>query len=559
MLTDKEQEEIRRKLLGLEEEPPAAAWQKIAADIKPPRKPRPVWWWFAGALVLSILSVGLYYYKLKPAQPQTAVLNQTEEAQQPTIAGSTTATEKQAEVESQKIGTTITDPTQQTQTAEAETESIETETINPDTEKPTATRPITSSGNTSRKILLPIAGEKPKRNSTKAETTTSKETIANAKAQSGKTLQTEPIPGTSTATDSITQEQRQTGKTHIPLIAGTAKPKNKLTGKYSSEKRVPTETIVAAQPKSTVKTVAAEQEKQANAQTQIEGTNTKGNDETLLAAKEAQLPESSNLTVPDSVSITSEADSLLKKLASVQIDSAKHKKQREWYVGMHVASRYAFRQFTPTATDNVYITKLNNYEPLDPNRLGYEVAFNAGKQLKQNLYLETSISLMQLREDVSYAFTNGKVDTLLKSRTADGSYHATPVYVQNQRQLKSAYTYGGLRVGVNYYFLQNSRKRLNLTLAGGANLLLKGQTTEYINGIQTSNVFFPSADSPLEQTNYNLLAGIGYNITLPKNYELTLMPNLNYFLGSTFSNREPFGLKPYTLGLSVQVKKRFIQ
>jgi len=491
MLTDKEQEEIRRKLLGLEEEPPAAAWQKIAADIKPPRKPRPFWWFVSGALLLT-LSAGLYFVKFNTEQSETIVLNETEVANQPTINQTKATPEKQAQTE-RSIPATPETSSAQTIKEKNISNQPETESINPK-----------ETGNQSELPNETIKYKTP-----------------------GKT--------------------RATGKVRLPVILENEKPKpnyNPASEKY----KIGEETIAKAEE-------ILEENQQA--ETISKSINHLSISE--LASIATGLKARKALQIPDSVSITPEADSLLKTVIVKLPDSTKTTGNKEWYVGVHVASRYAFRNFTPTATDDVYITKLSNYKKLDPNRLGYEFAINAGKQLKPQLYLEASMNLIQLREKLTYAFTDGKVDTLIKSRIGNDAYQVTPVYIENQRQLESAYTYGGLRIGLNYYFMQNSRSRLNLSVAGGANLLLKGRTKEFINGELQNTIVFPDENNPLEQTNYNLLLGAGYNTMLHPDYELTLMPNLNYFLGSTFSKREPFGLKPYTIGVSVQLKRRFMK
>jgi hypothetical protein len=91
---------------------------------------------------------------------------------------------------------------------------------------------------------------------------------------------------------------------------------------------------------------------------------------------------------------------------------------------------------------------------------------------------------------------------------------------------------------------------------GGVNLLVKGRTQEIIDGQESKTVYFPSKENILEQSNYNLLVGAGYSMRVREKYELMLMPTLNYFLGSTFKTREPFGLQPYSLGIHVQLKRR---
>ncbi|WP_242929197.1 PorT family protein [Pontibacter vulgaris] len=511
MLTDKEQEEIRRKLLGLEEEPPANGWNKIAAEIQPPRRPYRLWWVLIAALLLLVGSVGVLYFVKKPQTPVIATTVNSSEPNSESKSGETAATQKTGKVERsdqsiqqlKKSGSNFSevagkDP--EVGTDKASEESQEAQPKNPEKQPVTGRIPVATLPNAEEPVKLPLPliaeGKKP-RNRYKSET------------------------GVTTKEIEIT---------------------NKIA---KTEKRESTEPTIASQPDKNKGTKAE------NAETD----NT--NSFELLKGRVTQLDSLHKLSVPDSVSIALVPDSAVKVVSIPTVDSVA--KSREWYVGVTFAPRYTFRSFTPAATDDIYITNLNNYEKLDPKRMGYEFGLSAGKQLSKQLYLESSLNVMQLQENVSYAFTTGKVDTLLKSRGDDGSIRVIPVYVKGERQLESTFTYGGIRVGVNYYFLQSTRSRLNLTFAGGANLLLKGRTKEYINGELKETIDFPSEKDLFEQTNYNLLLGAGYNTSLGGNYELMLMPSLNYFLGSTFSKREPFGLKPYTLGLNIQVKRRFIK
>jgi hypothetical protein len=189
--------------------------------------------------------------------------------------------------------------------------------------------------------------------------------------------------------------------------------------------------------------------------------------------------------------------------------------------------------------------------------MGYELGLNVSKEVSRHLYLETSLAFVQLKENLSYSFTTGKVDTLIRQVSSDGQQiNITAVYETGKRQLISSYAYGGWRIGATYYFWQNERRRFNIMVNSGVNLLVKGQTREIINGQESRTAYFPSKENILEQTNYNLLMGAGYSMNMLQKYELMLMPTLNYFLGSTFKNREPFGLRPYSLGLHVQLKRR---
>ncbi|MFD2247474.1 hypothetical protein [Pontibacter ruber] len=469
MLTDKEQEEIRRKLLGLEEEPPADGWGRILPEIQPQQKPRLVWWPAAAALLLLLSLVGGYYLlQDKPATLVQVSSGKYKQEQAPAV-------------------------------AVAPSESI-------NTEQHTKQGKETSSGTG---ISLPADKPYYSKNSVEKPTQQKEETTDQIEKPVEK--------GTVAAHDPVNKEQAAK-----PVIAAPSEPQDK----YDAE------TLATAVKADRLGTESAD----------------------ALSGVKPELQSNGAFVLPDSVCSTLTESAVAR--TETAADSSAAVEPKEWFIGVTAAPRYAFRSFTPTGTDDIYITKFNNMKKLDPERMGYEFGLNFGKEIRQNLYLETSLSVMQLRENVSYSFTTGKVDTLIKRLASDGSFQATPVYVEGERQLKSSFTYGGLRVGATYFFLEGLQSRLSLTMAGGVNVLVKGHTEEYLNGELNETIVFPSEDNLLEQTNYNLLLGVGYNRRLHDKYELMLMPTLNYFLGSTFSKREPFGLRPYTLGVSFQVRRR---
>lgn len=485
MLTDKEQEEIRRKLLGLEEEPPADGWKKIAAEINPTPPSRPRWWLWLAALLLLLTGAGTYVLLTnKPAaqlvqqEQHTTIVEQTAtatDASTATIANNTPAEESAATV------TPGTTPTNSTGGENAERlvnkPTTPVQTAAPD--QPANTPEPTKPG------VKPIAAKAPVLLATAPETK----------------------PRTIT-----TPREQETIETEKPLGA------------------------------------------EAN-NTAAANTNT-AHTAAFLKMRETQLGDSA-LSAPERVPFILSHDPTIVKQPATNRDTLEEKQRKEWFVSLAFAPRYSFKAVTPATSDDIYITNLRTNNKLDPERMGYEFGLNVGQQLKKQLYLEAGLSLMQLREDVTYNFTNGKVDTLLQVRQSDGSFKATPVYVTDERQLKSSFMYGGARLGVTYFFWEQARQRFNLTMAGGMNLLVKGRTQTYSNGQLKETIHFPSEDNLLEQANYNLMIGAGYNTTLQGKYELMLMPNLNYFLGSTYNKREPFGIKPYSLGLSIQLRRRF--
>jgi hypothetical protein len=229
---------------------------------------------------------------------------------------------------------------------------------------------------------------------------------------------------------------------------------------------------------------------------------------------------------------------------------------REWTVGVFAAPRYSFRLFAPEGSDEVYIMRLNNRNTSNTQRMGYELGLAVSRSVTARLALRTSLAYTQLNENLSYTYATGHVDTVLHSLTHDGAILVNPVLQTAERQLISSYAYAGWRAGATWYVAQRGHRRYHVSVEGGVNLLVKGRTRTLINGQPQETVYFPSRDNLLEQTNYNLQVGVGYSFRVRRRYEGTVMPALNYFLGSTFRSREPFGLRPYSLGVHLQLSRR---
>lgn len=486
MLTDKELEEIRRKMLELEEEPPAGSWQHIQAEVKP----KPIWrrlWWLLPLLLILMTGIITYQLQDEPVTPPTARVDDDMVKQEQSAAATPLAAggglnkpEKQTPETSQSA------PVQQSLSVSPEPAAVVSAapTIKGKYRTP-ATQPVVRqpAKATGVVILADSTASVPHQ-------VISRSVLPEGVSLSRKTNSNEAEAGTTEARE-VKEGTAEAGAAEDTEIA---------SGEVAESTKAE-----AFKDKSLIDSVAVDAEK-----------NTKP------APKKTKVPGSN-----------------------------------EWTAGVYFAPRYAFRKFVPNTSDNILITEVNSANQLDPECMGFEFGTSFSRKLASGLYLEGGLSWMQLKENVAYTLTTGKIDSFNVSQAGNGQVVVEPMYSMEKRQLISSYAYGGLRLGATYYFLESGTRRLNITMAGGANLLIKGITKQYSNGEWRETVEFPSAENILEQSNYNLLLGVGYNVSVLDNYEVTLMPTMNYFLGSTFKEREPLGLKPYSLGLNFQLKRRF--
>ncbi len=468
MLTDKEQEEIRRKMQELDAEPPAMGWRKIDAELRPRRRWRWLFW-----LLPAVVSVGVGSAVLLLVEP--------------------TATDgPQGNKLTNRPLEALSNPKQPETTTQAALSKAPKET--------------------SVSINKPVPLANPK--------------AGKASLKPAKNLGSSPAGNRQIKTSKSSFKQLSISKERILLTKRIARSeptkKSPETETTNSQNRLANETP-------------------AQSLGYLYG---KGITPSYIQAKSPQLHFSPlPLAEPNEIIPVKQ----------------RQKTPPEWTVGVFFTPRYAFRKFIPSVSDEILITRLNNKNQSNTQRLGYELGIEVSKAIAPNVYIESAIAWMQLQENVSYAYATDKIDTVIRTVSGNNQLQVTPVYQTNERMLVSSYAYGNWRLGASYYFWQNARRRFSVTLSGGVNLLVKGKTHQYINGVLDETVVFPSRNNLLEQTNYNLSFGLGYNIASGRAYELKVMPTFNYFLGSTFQSREPFGLKPYSLGIHLQIKRRFVK
>lgn len=561
MLTEKELEDIRRKMLELDEETPAWAWSSIQAEIKPKRRWR-LLWWLTPALLL-ITATGLFFI--------------WDNATLLTVAPSVTAHAPLAK------------PAPKAAEQENISQAEEPQKTSPPAKQQESSLPV-KPGNSGNNV-----NKQPESKSPELPVSGAPGTSALVQP-TDKAISWQPINGKETGIKDKKQPEGKYGKVMIIQGSKLADPEDKVKhGNRSKEEysRLPADTISdkktakpgieKLQPKDpgTNHSVAPEKNLLTEKSKEISQTDSKQNTHATIGSNKETVSNSVK-PIPSKtaeMAITPEhivtADSLIEEhrpdsvFTALETDTASQQKEliiitpqnkytsKEWAVGLFFSPRYAFRIVTPAVSDDVYITGMANRNTTGSERMGYEIGFSVNKAISRHLYLETSLAFIQLKENLSYMYTTGKIDTLLRQASGDGQQiQITAVYETGNRQLISSYAYGGWRIGASYYFWQNHRRRFNLTMNGGINLLVKGQTREIINGQESKTIYFPSKENILEQTNYNLLIGAGYSMRVMEKYELMLMPTLNYFLGSTFKNREPFGLQPYSLGIHVQLRRR---
>lgn len=268
-----------------------------------------------------------------------------------------------------------------------------------------------------------------------------------------------------------------------------------------------------------------------------------------------QLSEAAAAGVPK---VTEETDSVTdEKVLSgvVQTEPSKDDIKKEtsigrWRVTAAFAPSYLIKSVRPVISDEVLVTKMENRKSIE--RLGFNAAFGAGKEVRRNLFIDAQLTFSSQNENFAYSYTTGQVDTLIAHQEENGSVRVIPVYATESAEISSRLNYGGIRLGGSYYFWSRGRTRFNISAAGAANFLLYSNVKENISG-EWAKVDSGNGGKSL----YTLTIGAGYNVRLGQAWELQINPSLTYYSGKGNSYQQILNFNQRSYGVTFMVSKFF--
>jgi hypothetical protein len=273
----------------------------------------------------------------------------------------------------------------------------------------------------------------------------------------------------------------------------------------------------------------------------------KGSNETegLPSALPSAKTEKEILITPqqDVVAEDSVSSGVMKKEEAVTNGS-------HWRISASFTPYYTTRSVRPIATDEVFVTDIDNGDNKFADRISLGFAFGVGKAITQQFYIDAHLSFSQSKQNTFYSYSTGNVDTLLAVEQEDQSVRIIPVYQEIDGESKSKYTYGGIRLGATYYFLSTSGGRLNIAAAAGLSYLLSSTVKE-----KTDGQWITLSNEDLNKVNYSVIVGAGYNITFNKGWELMINPSLTYNLRQVKNNQLPYQLNQRPFGLNIMLSK----
>jgi hypothetical protein len=223
---------------------------------------------------------------------------------------------------------------------------------------------------------------------------------------------------------------------------------------------------------------------------------------------------------------------------------------REWRITAAFTPQFMMKTARPIGNDEVLVTGINTNSGSTPERIGYGISLGASTEILPSLYIDGQLTYVRARQNISYSYATGKVDTLLAQAQSDGTVRVIPVYQVNTTERSTAWSYGGFRLGATYYFWSRAGRRFNISASGGMHYLLDSEVRENRNGTWTT---LPNGN--VNSTDYSMMIGAGYNVAFARGWELMINPAINYFLRSTRSSELPYYYNQRSYGINVMLSK----
>lgn len=220
-----------------------------------------------------------------------------------------------------------------------------------------------------------------------------------------------------------------------------------------------------------------------------------------------------------------------------------------WRATFSITPQYMTKTVKPLPNDEVLMFA-TDAKSFYREHIGVAAGLGIGKAITRDFYLDAQLSFQKASQSISYSYSNGKVDTLMATRQADGTILVSPVYELNTTEITADYTYSGLRLTATYYFWATSRTRFNLTAGGAMNYLISSEIKEKSNG-----QWVPVSEDYLNQINYSFSISGGYNILFGKGWELLINPMLTYYPAHERIRDLPFDFQQKSYGLNLMLSK----
>lgn len=220
-----------------------------------------------------------------------------------------------------------------------------------------------------------------------------------------------------------------------------------------------------------------------------------------------------------------------------------------WRLTAAIAPQFAYRALSPIKNDEVLVTRVSTSSRY-PEHAGLGLAIGAGKQVTRYTYFDGQLTYTQIRQSIGFSYTTGKIDTLLAVQGQQGQVRVVPVYEVADREQKSLLRYAGIRLTATHYFWLKGKRRFNISAGAGLNRVLSDKFKEKINGTWTESNHLSQ-----KKINAHFVLAAGYNVSFGSGWEIMLNPTFTFYGKKTETNKQPFQQTHRSYGLNIMLSK----
>lgn len=226
-------------------------------------------------------------------------------------------------------------------------------------------------------------------------------------------------------------------------------------------------------------------------------------------------------------------------------------KNKTWRIVGSYTPLFVTDKLSPVTNDDILITDIKNSR--SPQKVGLGLDLGAGLSVAPNLFIDATLSYMQVEQTTYYKYSTGQVDTLIATQLPDQTVVVSPVYAFDQAEVYGKYSYGGIRLSGTYYFWANARRRFNVSASAGAHFLMHSEVRKKVD-----DQWIPLPEH-IHKTNYTFAIGAGYNRYLNRGWELMMSPVMVSYLGKTGNGRLPYNQRQRAMGLNIMLSKTLVR
>jgi hypothetical protein len=200
-----------------------------------------------------------------------------------------------------------------------------------------------------------------------------------------------------------------------------------------------------------------------------------------------------------------------------------------------VTPQYSFFNFTPNTKDKIYLSHFELTNQLSAKRLGIKIETGIAYQLNKHFDLNLSLNAQTINKNISYSTQTNVLDSFRIQALNASNIRIERIANYNKLEEQNNYYLIGFNAGLQYTTgNKNNKLRYFIATGLGINKLLNQTKME----------------------TFNVDASMGIKRKISTQYDLSIAPQINYFMQKNTFSSPILQAQPYTIGLKMGISQR---